>query len=192
MAPTGSAASFLTRAIIVSLCAMALMAWTTGALADEYQDQIAKEFVGFEMLTRSDFTEEIQSTVRTNPALAIGRFNRDKLDDFAAIIVDRSKQYGQPGERKYYLGKYVVCHGAGEGRYQCQMLKEERIYLPYPRYLFRVKPGKVECTTDKKDQSVTEFALKGDTFGWAVPDRGASVYIYQRDSTYWECDEPVD
>src|SRR5712691_7597652 len=133
--------SHSTRAIIVSLCAMSLMAWTTGAQADEYQDQIAKAFAGFEILTRSDFTEEIQQTVKTNPALVKGRFNNDLLEDFAAIILDRSTQYGQQGERKYYLGKYVVCHGSGKGRYQCQVLKEERIDVPYQSYFDRVSPG---------------------------------------------------
>src|SRR5882672_7949473 len=123
--------SHSTGAIIVSLFARSVMACTTGVLADEYQDQIAKAFPGFEILTRSDFTEEIQQTVKTNPALVKGRFNSDLLEDFAAIILDRSKQYGQPGAGKYYLGKHVVCHGAGKGRYQCQALKEERIDVPY-------------------------------------------------------------
>ena len=183
--------SHATRAIIVSLCAMSSMVWTTGALADEHQKQIAQAFAGFEILTRSDFTEEIQQTVKTNPALVKGRFNSDQLEDFAAIIVDRSKQYGQQGERKYYLGKLVVCHGAGKGRHQCQVLKEERIHLPYQSYLDRVSPRKLECTIDK-DLNVAEVTLQRDAISWGVPDRGSRVYIYQPDGTYSACHEPFD
>ena len=170
---------------------MSLMAWTTGALADEYQDQIARAFAGFEILTRSDFTEEIQQTVKTNPALVKGRFNSDLLEDFAAVILDRSKLYGQQGERKYYLGKHVVCHGAGKGRYRCQVLKEERIHLPYQSYFDRVSPGKLECTIDK-DLNVTEITLQRDAIRWGVPDRGSRVYVYQPGGTYSECREPFD
>jgi hypothetical protein len=170
---------------------MSLMIWATRAQADEYQDQIAQAFAGFEILTRSDFTEEVQQTVKTNPAIATGHFNRDKLEDFAAIILNRSTQYGQQGERKYYLGKYVVCHGAGKGRYQCQTLKEEHMYLPYALYLRRVKPGKLECVVGK-DQTVAKISLKQDGIGWVFIDRGSAVYIYQSDGTYWECGEPSD
>ena len=184
--------STATRVVIVSLCAMSSTAWTTGALADEYQDQIAKAFAGFEILARSDFTEQIRTLVKTaNPALVKGRFNSDQLEDFAAIILDRSAQYGQQGEGKYYLGKYVVCHGAGKGRYQCRILKEERIHLPYQNYLQRVSPGKLECTIDK-DLNVAEITLQRDAIRWGAPDGGSGVYIYQPDGTYSECDEPFD
>ena len=85
----------------------------------------------------------------------------------------------------------MVCHGAGKGRYQCQVLKEERIDVPYQSYFDRVSPGKLECTTDK-DQNVAEITLQRDAIRWGVPDRGSRVYIYQPDGAYSECGEPFD
>jgi len=182
-----------TRVVIVGFCGIPLLVWASGGRADEYREQIAKTFVGFEILTRSDFTSEVQAIVKTDPGLVKGHFNSDNFEDFAAIILDRSKQHGQPGERKYYFGKYVVCHGAGKARYQCQGLKEERIYLPYEAFLFPVSPGrKIRCIANQENLSTAEITLKRDAFGWAVPDRGSRIYIYQPDGTYSECGQPFD
>jgi hypothetical protein len=183
--------STATRLVVIPFCAVFLAAWATRAQAEEYQDQIAKAFPGFEILTRSDFTADIQQIVKTNPALTTGHFNGDKLEDFAAIILNRPTQYGQQGEKKYYLGKHVVCHGAEEGRYQCQVLKEERMHLPYDSYLRRVRPRKLKCITDKH-LAVAEISLQRDSIGWASPDQGAGVYVFQSDGTYRECIHPFD
>ncbi len=179
------------KVVIIPLYATSLMVWAPRANADEYQDQIARAFVGFEILNRSDFTEEIQKAIRTNPALATGHFNRDKLEDFAAIILNRSTQYGQQGEKKYYLGKYVVCHGTEKGLYQCQTLREEHVYLPYERYLRRMRPGKLKCVVGK-ELKVTNITLEHDGIARILIDRDATVYVNQSDGTYRECDQPFD
>lgn len=177
----------VTKAISISVYAVFLMAVTTPAgAAEEYQDYVVKAFPSFKILNRTDFTEEIQNTVKTNPALVTGRFNNDDLKDFAAIIVDRSKPHGQQAGRKYYHGKYVVCHGAEKDIYRCQILKEVHIYLPYEWYLYREGPGKVGCIIDQ-NLTEAETTLQRDAIGWILPDRSSGIYVYQPDGTYSGC-----
>ncbi len=175
-----------TKVVIISFCAVFLMAVTALAHSNGYQDQVIKKFPDFEILTRSEFAKFINNIVETNPALIAGQFNDDDLEDFAAIIINRSKQLGQHGEDLYHLGKYIVCHGAGKGQYRCQVLREVQIFLPYEGYLYRKVPGKIKCSINQK-LNKTETALQKDAIGWVLVDRGSGLYIYQTDGTYSEC-----
>jgi len=176
--------SFLT-AVFVFLCT-ALWIPVAPAHADEYQDAIAQAFPRFQILSRSEFDPEIQETVKTNPALVTGLFNDDKREDFAAVIRDRAKQAAKQGVREYYLGKVVVCHGLGKRQYQCQVLTELPIFLPYATYLHRVEPGKVGCPNE--EGTVTHVTVERDAIGYViVHSNGAGVYIYKPDGTYFNC-----
>ncbi len=85
------------------------------ARADEYQEAITKVFPGFQILSRSEFTEEIQKSVKTHPALVTGRFNDDDVPDFAAIIRAKAIQRGQQGVREHYQA--IPMPGAGRNAY---------------------------------------------------------------------------
>jgi len=155
------------------------------AYADEYQDAITKAFPGFKILSRTEFTKEIQKTVKSNPGLITGRFNDDDLMDFAAIIRDDSKQKTHLGA-EYYRGMFVVCHATDKQRYACQMLGQRAIDLPFFLYLYRVEPRKVVCR-DANSQKF-EVIIKRNAVGTAEIDRGGiSVEIHQPDGSYLNC-----
>jgi hypothetical protein len=147
--------------------------------ADEYQDAITKVFPGFKSLSRSEFSAEIQGTVKGNPGLITGRFNDDDLEDFAAIIREIAIRPGEYGAREYYPGKRIICHGLGTGQYRCQVLSETPIFLPYGTYVSRVSPGKVKCG----ERAVT---IKRDAVGFESSN-AAVAYIYQPDGSYRKC-----
>jgi len=155
------------------------------AQADEYQDAIAKAFPGFKILSRTEFTNEIQKTVKGNPGLITGRFNDDELVDFAAIIRSESKQKGQLGG-EYHRGMFVVCHAMDKQRYACQLLGQRAIDLPFFLYLYRVEPGRVVCrdANNKKFEQI----IKRNAIGTAEIDRGSiSVEIHRPDGSYLDC-----
>lgn len=155
------------------------------AHADEYQDAIAKAFPGFKILSRTEFTEEIQKTVKGNPGLITGRFNDDEVEDFAAIIRDDSKRKTHLGA-EYYRGLFVVCHAMDRQRYACQILGERGIFLPNEVYLHRVEPGKILCDDDKGKE--IERVIKRNAIGTATGDRGVVVVeVYQPDGSYLRC-----
>jgi len=154
------------------------------ARADEYQEAITKAFPGFQILSRSEFTEEIQKSVKTHPALVTGRFNDDDVPDFAAIIRAKAIQRGQQGVREHYLGREIICHGSGNRQYRCQVLVEMPIFLPYAIYLNRVSPGKVECY--QRDGKKADVTIKRDAVGYEASNV-AGVYIYQPDGSYLNC-----
>ena len=154
------------------------------AFADEYQEAIDKAFHGFQILSVSEFTEEIQKTVKTNPALVTGQFNDDDIKDFAAIIRAKGIRHGQQGVREHYLGKEIICHGLGEGQYRCQVLSEIPIFLPYGIYLDHVGPGKVGC--HKEGGKKTDVTIKKDAVGYEAANV-AGIYIYKPDGSYQNC-----
>ncbi len=170
------------KAAVVVLCVLWMP--VTPAHADEYQDAISKAFPGFKILDRSEFDQEIQKTAKTNPALIVGHFNDDALDDFATIIRSEAKQRAQQGE-EYYSGKEVVCHMVSQRKYQCQALSELPIFLPYDSYLRPVRSRMVGCY--KEDGTKIKIAIKRDGIGYVVLDKGAGVYIYQLNGSYLNC-----
>src|SRR5437660_4302048 len=169
----------LPQLALIAALATFLLALTSSVDADEYHGAITKAFPGFQILSRTEFTEEIQKTVKTNPALVTGRFNDDDREDFAAIIRCIVKQRGERGI-EYYLGKVVVCHGLGKGQYHCQVLIEPPIFLPRSTYLKRVDPGKVFC------HPVGYIVIKQNAIGYELGN-AASAYVYQPDGSYLNC-----
>jgi hypothetical protein len=162
------------------------MSLAAPALADEYQDAIAKSFPGFKILSRTEFKKEIQKTVKGNPGLITGKFNDDELVDFAAIIRDDSKQKTHLGD-EYYRGMFVVCHARDKQPYACQILGQSAISLPFFLYLYRVEPRKVVCH-DANNKKVEQI-IKRNAIGTAdiVRGVGISLEIHQPDGSYLTC-----
>ena len=158
------------------------MSLTAPALADEYQDAIAKAFPGFKILSRTEFTKEIQKAVKGNLALITGRFNDDDLMDFAAIIRDDSKQKTHLGG-EYYRGMFVVCHATDKQRYACQILGQRAIFFPHHIYLVRVAPGKVGCYDHGKK---IPREVKRNAIG-TESNNVAGAWIHQPDGSYFNC-----
>jgi hypothetical protein len=153
----------------------------SAARADEYQDAIAKAFPGFQIMTRSEFHAEIRKTVKSNPALIIGRFNNDEVKDFAAIIRSNAKQKF-PSGKDYYDGKFVVCHGLGKSGYTCEELGTRAVYQDLELYLVRVAPGFTCVDADGK-----KIEARRDAIGTVmVPSNASSVDVYA-DGTYSRC-----
>jgi len=173
------------RNVALALLCVSWMSLVVPAQADEYQDAIAKAFPGFRIMSRTEFTKEIQKAVKGNPALITGRFNDDELVDFAAIIREDVKRKTHLGD-EYYRGMFVVCHATNEQRYACQILGQSAIELPFFLYFYRVEPGKVVC----RDANNKKFeqTIKRNAIGTAEIDRGSiSVEIHQPDGSYLNC-----
>ena len=177
------------RGALTMLC-VSWISLVVPAQADEYRDAIAKAFPGFKILSRTEFTREIQKAVKGNPALITGRFNDDELVDFAAIIREDVKRKTHLGD-EYYRGMFVVCHATDEQRYACQMLGQRAIELPFFLYFYyRVHPGKVVCrdANNKKFEQI----IKRNAIGTAIIAQGLGqvsvvVEIYQPDGSYLRC-----
>lgn len=160
-----------------------LISLVVPAHADEYQDAITKAFPGFKIMSRAEFTKEIQKAVKGNPALITGRFNDDELVDFAAIIRTETKQKGHLGA-EYYRGMFVVCHAEDKGGYACQILGQRAIFFPHHIYLVRAEPGTVGCYDDhgKKVPRV----VKRNAIG-TESSNVAGAWIHQPDGSYFDC-----
>ena len=153
------------------------------AQADEYQDAITKAFPGLKILSRAEFTKEIQKAVKGNPALISGRFNDDELMDFASIIRDDSKQKTHLGG-EYYRGMFVVCHATDKQRYACQILGQSAISFPHHIYLVRVEPGTVGCY-DNHGKKIPRV-VKRNAIG-TESENVAGAWIHQPDGSYFNC-----
>jgi len=148
------------------------MCLSSVAWADKYQDAVAKAFPGYQILSRSEFSQKIQEAVKSNPGLITGRFNDDELEDFAALIRSEVGQKGHSGE--YYRGMIVVCHALDEERHTCQALTRMPIFLPYALHLNRVGPGLVGCIED--DDKKTKVKIRRGAVGIGRRNT-ASVYL---------------
>lgn len=179
--------SILAMVIAILFLFTILLTFESSGHADEYQDQVSKSSPGFQILSKSEFTTDIQKTVKNDPALIIGNFNQDKFNDFAALIRDRSKKHYSYEKHSYdyYDGKLVICHGLGKGKYRCKELSSMLITLPHELYLYLAKPGKIGCYQD--DGTRKYIDVKIDSIGWEYPDKAAGQYIYQPDGSYLNC-----
>lgn len=162
--------------------ALWLLCLPSVAWADKYQDEVAKAFPGYQILSRSEFTKRVQTVAKGNPGLITGRFNDDQLEDFAAFIRSEVRQKGHSGE--YYRGMLVVCHALDEERHACQALFEMPVFLPYGAYLSRVGPGKVGgCLKGGRE---TKVKIKRDAVGIETGNT-AGAYVYQPGGSYLHC-----
>jgi hypothetical protein len=174
----------ISRFIRKTTFALWLMCLSSVAWADKYQDAVAKEFPGYQILSRSEFDQEIQEAVKGNPGLITGRFNDDELEDFAAIIRNDVKEKARTGE--YYRGMVVVCHALDKERHTCETLTVIPIFLPYGLYLNRVGPRKVRGCLEGRGKE-TDVTIKRDAVGFRTLHTTAGAYIYQPSGSYVHC-----
>lgn len=178
------------RAALTVLC-VSWISLVVPAHADEYRDAITKAFPGFKIMSRAEFTKEIQKDVKSNPALITGRFNDDELVDFAAWIRSESKQKSElVGGRDYYRGMTVVCHATDKARYACQVLGTRAIFPDHEWFLYLVEPGRLRCY-DNHDKKIDKV-IKRNAIGTATLEEGLGqvpvvVEIYQPDGSYLRC-----
>jgi len=186
------------------------------ALADEYQDAISKAFPGFQILGPSEIKldkdriedPKIYDQVKDRPGLVVGRFNSDKLADFAALIRG-SRLIHIPENRAdmvwaedYYEGYLVVCLGRAQGGYECTKLKTDpmRIRKPHLDFLTKISPGSEMCSILRKFQAPkpkrnlnvlepregpVEIRFGTDAIGLLGSD--AVIYVSQPRGMYLEC-----
>ncbi len=133
-------------------------------------------------MTRSEFHPEIRKTVKSNPALIIGRFNNDEVKDFAAIIRSNAREEPSQSGKPHYRGKFVVCHGLGKSGYDCEELGTRAVYGDLELYLYRVGPGFTCVDANRK-----KIKARRDAIGTlTVYSNASSVDVYV-DGTYSTC-----
>ena len=132
----------------------------------EYQDAISKVLPGYEILRNEDFVQDESQLrnflspdeiaarkKRASLGLIVGRFNDDKIPDFAAWVVNRSIKQESPAgmpKSEKFAARLVVCLGTNTPReYRCEVLPtldENFIDLPYwaDLILFKVR-GEIQC-----------------------------------------------
>jgi len=197
--------------------AILLTGLLTPALADEYQDAVSKAFPGFQILKRSEIKLKDEDNwdpkiynerAKARPGLAVGRFNSDKLKDFAALI--RGSTLIRIPENKadrvqamdYYEGYLVVCLGRAQGGYECTKLKMDsmRIRRPHRDFLTTISAKTELCSILRKFQAPkpkrnpnvgergggpAEITFATDAIGFFGSD--SVIYVLQPDGMYWEC-----
>lgn len=153
----------------------------TNTLNDYYPDYQLVEPALF-------FSEIIKDHKGENPALVIGRFNDDDVDDFVALLRSRELKIGQIKQpsREYFDGKLVVCHGGIDARYNCQVLSDNlRLSKTYGAYIVKKAPGEIRCVGEG---SFTIMKNKNETISHVFWNRAVVDYIYfKKDGKYIEC-----
>lgn len=166
---------FLASIIAVSLFSTVL-AWSdplTGKVAQspsyisaEFQNAISKVLPGYEILRNEDFLQaedQLKKFLspdeiavrkkRVSLGFIVGRFNDDKIPDFAAWVVNRSIKQESPAgmpKSEKFAARLVVCLGTNTPReYQCEILPTMNgnfIELPYWADLVVTKvEGEIAC-----------------------------------------------
>lgn len=175
------------RQLIPVIFALLLSTSLNAGNTDIYQEQITKSFPGFVIMSRTEFTQEIQQMLKTHPALIIGKFNQDKIDDFAALIrgtTKKKKTMSDGYSFEYYEIKLVVCQGLGNQKYECKEISSTSTpTLPDYRYLIKDAPGKINCDVHGENY----LDVKTDSIAWIFGEVAASQYIHQPDGSYLRC-----
>jgi hypothetical protein len=136
------------------------------AVPSEYQDAISKVLPGYEILRNEDFLQDENQLEnflspdeiavrkkRESLGFIVGRFNDDKIPDFAAWAVNRSIKQESPAgmpKSEKFAARLVVCLGTSTpSEYQCEVLPTlngDFIGLPYWADLMLIKVrGKIQC-----------------------------------------------
>ncbi len=132
----------------------------------EYQEAISKVLPGYEIPRNEDFLQDESQLKnflspdeiavrkkRQSLGFIVGRFNDDKIPDFAAWVVNRSIKQESPAgmpKSEKFAARLVVCLGTNTPReYQCEVLPTldgDFIDLPYWADLGVVKlDGGISC-----------------------------------------------
>jgi len=149
----------------------------------EYQAAISKVLPGYEILRNEDFLQDESqlknflspdeiAARKKRQALGfiVGRFNDDKIPDFAAWVVNRSIKQESPAgmpKSEKFAARLVVCLGTNTPRdYRCEILPTlngDFIGLPYWADLGVTKlDGEILCGNDEHpDEPITAFYPEG-------------------------------
>jgi hypothetical protein len=185
------------------------------AIADEYQDAISKAFPGFKILGPSeislnkDLDPRIYNRVKDHPGFVLGRFNSDKVMDFAALIrgprlihIPENKAQGIYSD-DYYEGYLAVCLGQAQGGYGCTKMQTDplRIHRPYDGFLEKFPPGNEACSLlgkafkapkpkrefNARVEQESNVEIGHDTDVFALFDQAYFIYVPQGRGMYREC-----
>jgi len=189
------------------------------ANAGEYDEAISTAFPGYRIiqpserwLPKEDMPPEEYEKARKAPAAVVGRFNQDKLKDFAAYIIDPASKWRElpiqpdfPEGYDSYRGGLVVCFGQGSRRYRCRPVfaKFEKIVLLHPWYLERIPPGKQLCPGLVRARpweplgsvrfreslgSNKTINIRTDALAeWPVLGNAGRIMVFQPDGSFLEC-----
>jgi hypothetical protein len=139
------------------------------AVPSEYQDAISKVLPGYEILRNEDFLQDENQLEnflspdeiavrkkRESLGFIVGRFNDDKIPDFAAWAVNRSIKQESPAgmpKSEKFAARLVVCLGTSTpSEYQCEILPTlwDFISLPYWADLLLIKSSEIhQCDDDE-------------------------------------------
>ena len=207
---------------LVKFAPLLLAGFLPPAYSDQYQEAIDKAFPGYRILgpsevglIKEEMNQDLYNRVKDHPGLAAGKFNSDKIPDFAAIIRGATKKTipadpaSKRGATDYYDGYFVVCFGRAQGGYRCHKMDETpmRITVPLGVFLARIPAGKQFCLVAwkfhaprkpdpkrgfepevidrKEDLWVT---LQSDAIGLLLTSGGGdTVYVHQSKNIYLEC-----
>ena len=194
-----------------------LVGLTAAAVADEYQDAISKVFPGYQILGPSeikldkDLDPRIYNKVKDRPGLIVGRFNSDKVTDFAALIrgsklihIPKNEADGVWTAIDYYEGYLVVCLGRAQGGYDCTKLETDplHIQLPYNGFLEKFSPGTAGCTSlgkpfkapkrrrdlNNPEEEESNVDIRFNTDAIALFDSMYFIYLPQPRGMYRKCE----
>lgn len=134
----------------------------------KYQDAISKVLPGYEILRNEDFVQDesqLKNFIspdeiaarkkRASLGFIVGRFNDDKIPDFAAWVVNRSIKQESPAgmpKSEKFAARLVVCLGTNTPRdYRCEILPTlwDFIGLPYWADLLLIKSSEIQCGDDE-------------------------------------------
>jgi hypothetical protein len=129
-----------------------------------YQDVISNFFPDHRILTpheivlnKNEIGPKLYDKMKTSPSLIVGKFNDDKIEDFAALTRNIEKKYYQltpQGEvvEELYWAHLVACFGLGGGKYNCLVVPGafRRVGLSTDWALNITGPGIYHCTSTKK------------------------------------------
>jgi hypothetical protein len=174
----------------IAMVMLLLLMLARTVCADIFQDQIARSFPGFVIMSSYEFEPDIQKNLDTNPAFVIRKFNDDDFEDFAALIrgKDKKRYIDVKGSYDYFELKLVVCHGLGGKRYTCQELLTTVTAPPEFHYLMKHSPGKINCDLPgSKDPDIKTDSIDWkSSIGWASETKYVR-YFYQRGGSYSHC-----
>jgi hypothetical protein len=158
------------------------------SIDQNYLKVINDKYPNYKIIDYKNFNEVDKRLIKNKiPGLAVGDFNGDNLNDFAALIHSKStKKYKTvKNSCDFYDGLFIICHGKKGRNFKCLEQTKTPITKPYNSFLEISKTKKLSCYQD--DGSKKLVKVKHDSIGWYYPERGGSVYVYQKGDKYLDC-----
>ncbi|MCF8059306.1 MAG: hypothetical protein K9K67_08420 [Bacteriovoracaceae bacterium] len=149
---------------------------------------IGDKYPNYKIVDYKNFNEEDKKFIKNKvPGFVVGDFNGDSLKDFAALIHSNASKKYDAGKNSYnfYDGVFIICHGNKSRSFNCLEQTKLPITRPYNSFLKISKLKNLSCyQSDGRKKTVK---AKHDSIGWYYPERGGSVYVFQRGEKYLDC-----